>query len=92
MTMIAIMKIEKKAWPEMFQAVANGKKNFDLRLADFEIKEGDILVLKEWDPATKEYTGRTIEKEIGYVLKTKGLKFWNENEVDKYGYQVISFK
>lgn len=86
------MRIEKKAWPELFQAVADGKKNFDLRLADFEIKAGDILVLREWDPATKEYTGRTAEKEIGYVLKTKDQKFWSEEEVAKFGYQVVSFK
>ncbi len=86
------MKIEKKAWPELFQAIVDGKKNFDLRLADFEVREGDVLVLREWDPATKEYSGRTIEKEVGYVIKTKEQKFWPEDEVERYGYQILSLK
>lgn len=47
------MRIEKKCWPEYFNKVLEGKKTFDFRLADFECKEGDILVLKEWDPNTK---------------------------------------
>ncbi len=86
------MKIEKKAWPELFQKILNGDKKFDLRLADFECKEGDILLLREWDPETKKYTGREIEKEVSYVFKTKDVKFWNKEEIDKYGFQIISFK
>ncbi|MBU0761209.1 MAG: DUF3850 domain-containing protein [Nanoarchaeota archaeon] len=54
------MIIEKKAWPELFEEVLEGTKNFDLRLADFDCKEGDVLVLKEWNPATKEFTGREV--------------------------------
>ena len=86
------MKIEKKAWPEMFQKVLDGDKTFDLRLADFACKIGDILMLKEWDPETKQYTGRTVEKEISYVLKTKDLKFWSQEETEKYGFQVLALK
>ena len=33
----------------VFELVKSGKKKFELRLADFDIKEGDTLVLKEWD-------------------------------------------
>jgi hypothetical protein len=58
--------IKKKTWPVYFEAVASGKKNFDLRLDDFAIKEGDTLVLEEWDPEMKEYTGRTIEKKSNF--------------------------
>jgi len=29
-------KIEKKVWPEYFQAIVEGKKNFEVRLADFD--------------------------------------------------------
>lgn len=86
------MKIAKKTWPDLFQKIIDGDKNFDLRLADFECKEGDILVLEEWDPKTKKYTGRVLEKKVTFVLKTKDIKFWPEKDVEKYGYQIISFK
>ena len=86
------MKIEKKVWPEYFQKILNGEKKFELRLADFECKPGDILALKEWDPKTKEYTGRVLEKEVTYVLKTKDVKFWSKEYMNKHGFQIISFK
>lgn len=86
------MEVRKKAWPVFFERVLSGKKKFDLRLADFEIKEGDILILEEWDPETKEYTGRKIEKKVGYVVKTKDEKHYTEEEIDKYGFQVIGFE
>lgn len=86
------MKREKKTWPEYFQKILEGKKTFELRLADWDCKEGDTLVLKEWDPKTKEYTGRTIEKEVTYVIKTKSLALFPKEEVEKYGYQAIAFK
>jgi len=84
-------RVEKKAWPDLFEQVLNGSKAFDLRLADFDIKEGDTLLLREWDPETKEYTGREVEKEVKLVLKTKDQKFWPKEEVEKYGFQVIGF-
>ncbi len=86
------MRIEKKIWPEFFQRVLDGVKTFELRLADFECNPGDILVLREWNPKTEKYTGRTIEKKITYVTKTKDAKFWPEEDVEKYGYQIIGFK
>lgn len=83
--------IRKKAWPELFEAVLSGKKKFDLRLGDVNMKEGDILVLEEFDPETKKYSGRKIEKKISFVLKTKENSFWNTKEIDKYGFIVVSF-
>jgi len=83
------MLVEKKIWPKYFEAVISGKKKFELRLADFEIKEGDELLLREWNPNTKEYTGRKIKKKVSYVIKTKDVDFWNKEKIDKYGYQII---
>ena len=85
-------RIEKKTWPELFQDVLDGKKNFNLRLNDFDCEVGDILVFKEYDPNTKEYTGREVEKRIGYVLRTKDNEFWKKEEVDKYGYIVMGLE
>lgn len=90
-----MQKIEKKIWPEYFQQVLDNKKMFELRLNDFEIEEGDTLVLKEWDPETKEYTGREVEKQVGYVGKWKIEeleKFWPKEDIDSKGLQVISIK
>lgn len=86
------MRHIKKVWPEYFQKILTGKKTYELRLADWLCKEGDTLVLQEWDPATKEFTGRTLEKTVTYVGKTKNMKFWPKEDVEKYGYQIISFK
>ena len=86
------MKIKKKTWKDLFEDVKSGKKKFDLRLADFKVKPGDTLVLREYDPKKKEYTGRQIEKKVTYVLKTKDLKFWPKKDVNKFGYQIIQIK
>lgn len=88
-------KIEKKIWPEYFQAIFDGKKTFELRLNDFEIAEGDILVLKEWNPMTKNYTGRELEKEVGYIGKWKIddlTMFYPRKDIDEKGLQIISLK
>ncbi len=85
-------RIEKKTWPEYFEKVLNGEKTYDLRLADFECQPKDTLVLREWDPKKKKYTGRTLEKKVTYVLKTKDVKFWPKEEIEKYGLQIISFE
>lgn len=86
------MKIEKKILPEYFDLVLSGKKTYDFRLADFDIAEGDTLVLKEWDGQQKTFTGREIEKQVTYVGKIKGDTTWPQEDVEKFGHQIIAFK
>ncbi len=86
------MIINKKVWPEFFEKVLSGKKKFELRLADSDVKEGDILLLREWNPKTKEYTGRKIKKRVSYVSKTKKQKFWSADDVNKYGFVIMSLE
>ncbi|MBI2542674.1 MAG: DUF3850 domain-containing protein [Candidatus Aenigmarchaeota archaeon] len=86
------MRIEKKVWPEYFKKILDGDKKFELRLADFECNPEDVLVLKEWNPNTKEYTGRVVEKRVQYVLRIKDVKFWSKEDIEKYGLQIISFE
>lgn len=89
------MIIEKKIWSEYFEDVASGNKNFELRLADWEINIGDTLVLKEWDHNKKEYTGREIRRAVTYVIKTKDVEklgMWPKDDIDKYGFQIIGFR
>lgn len=85
-------RIEKKTVPDLFEKVLNGEKNFDLRIAEFECEVGDVLVLREWDSEMKEYTGRQIEKTVTFVMKTKDLRFWSQEDIDELGFLVMSFK
>jgi len=85
------MEYKKKILPESFEAIKSGKKKFELRLNDLDIKEGDTLVLREWDG--EKYTDREIKKIVTYVTKFKIDKlFWPEEEVKEKGLQIISFK
>ena len=84
--------IKKKTWPDIFELVYSGKKKFELRLNDFDIKEGDTLILEEYDPKIKKYTGRKIEKKVGYVLKFKLDDFGQEKEIKEKGLQIISLE
>jgi hypothetical protein len=85
-------RIEKKTVPDLFEKVLNGEKNFDLRIAEFECEVGDVLVLREWDSEIKEYTGRQMEKTVTFVMKTKDLRFWSQEDIDELGFVVMSFK
>lgn len=85
-------EIKKKIWPEYFEVVNSGRKKFELRLADFEVGEGDTLLLEEWDPKTKKYTGRKIEKKVGYVLKFKLSDFGQQKEINDRGLIVIQLE
>jgi len=84
--------IKKKIWPKYFELISSGKKRFELRLADFDIKEEDTLILEEWNPETKEYTGRTIEKKIDYISKFNLDFFGQEQEVKDKGIFIIQFE
>lgn len=83
------MIIRKKVWPELFEKVSSGEKRFELRLADFKIKEGDILVLEEYDPKTKRFTGRKIAKQCRKVTKIDPLAFYSAEEIKKHGLYII---
>ncbi len=88
-----MQRIQKKTWPEEFSLISSGKKTFDLRLDDFEAKIGDHLLLEEWDPKAKEYTGRKIEKVITNIEKIKIDKtYWPKEEVIKKGLQIFSLE
>lgn len=85
--------IKKKILPGYFNDIASGKKKFELRLNDFEIKEGDTMLLEEWNPGNKECTGRKIEKKVTYVRKFKiDELFWPKEEIEEKGLQIISLE
>ena len=61
-----------------------GKKKFELRLGDFEVEEGDVLVLEEWDPKTKEYLPfQNISQRIKRKYLDKQVYYLVEKNNDK---------
>lgn len=82
----------KKTWPEFFEKILSGEKRFEVRLADFDCKKGDVVVLEEWDPATQEYTGRRITKIVGYTLNTNDLDFLCPQDIKVYGLLVMQLE
>ena len=83
------MKIEKKCWPEQFEGLLDKSRKLDLRLADFKVKAGDTLVLREWDPKTRKYSGRELKKKVGEVLAIKPNPFYDKKIAEHYGFQVL---
>jgi hypothetical protein len=59
-----------KCWKEPYAAVESGSKNFEYRLNDRNYNVGDLLHLNEWDHISKEYTGRSLWREVTYILKS----------------------
>ncbi len=83
--------IKKKIWPKGFELVKSSKKRFDFRLADFKIREGDILILEEYDPKRKEYIGRKIRRKVKFFLKFNLDDFNQKKEIEKKGFYIIQF-
>ena len=81
--------ITKKSYPDLFEKVLAGEKTFDMRVADFDIQPGDVLEQIEvnYDGTP---TGRKVRHVVGEVLRTKEVDFWKQEDIDQYGYQVIS--
>ncbi len=76
----------------MFEAITSNKKRFEVRIEDdCEFNKGDILILKEVDE-NKNLTGRELRKEITFILRTKNCDFWKKEDIDKYGFCVMSLE
>lgn len=70
------MKIhELKTWPEYFEPLLIGKKQFEWRRNDRNFQEGDLLKLREWGAATASYSGREILARVDYIMGLAGE--WN---------------
>ena len=62
-----------KIFPSYYEAQANGSKNFEIRKNDRNYQVGELLILEEYDPMTKEYTGRKIHCLITYLTNFKQM-------------------
>jgi hypothetical protein len=57
-----------KVWPMFFDALECNAKTFELRKHDRPFSVGDTLLLREWRPSTREYTGRSVTRIITYLM------------------------
>ena len=71
-----------KIRPKYFRAIADGRKNFEVRFNDRGFQEYDMLHLQEY--AGDEYTGRCIDAEVTYVL--------DDADFCKEGFVVMALK
>ena len=63
-------KIHKlKTHPQYYQAIRDALKRFEFRKNDRDFKVGDKLILEEYNPELKEYTGRASHKRIYCILE-----------------------
>lgn len=82
------MIIEKKIWPQFFERDKTSR--FNVRLADFNLREGDVILFKEWDPKRKEYTGREFSRRVTSVTKVDSpTRFWTEKDLIEHGLYLI---
>lgn len=84
-------EIIKKIYSPNFEDILSGKKKFEVRVEDdCKFEEGDILILKEIDN-NKNFTGREILKKISVISRTKNITYWDEDNVNKYGFTILGF-
>jgi len=61
---------ELKTWPEYFNMIAIGLKTFEVRKDDRGFELGDTLVLKEYLPDDKKFTGNEIRVHVVHIMRS----------------------
>jgi len=69
---------ELKCWPSQFEATLDGRKKHEFRKNDRDFKVGDVLSLREYDPAksypyTHGHTGRVLRGRVTWVTESFGV-------------------
>lgn len=64
----------------------------EARLADFNLKEGDLIRFLEWDRKKKTFSGRFYDKEVKSFHRIRSpFRFWKKKDLNKYGIYVLKF-
>lgn len=58
-----------KTWPDFYHRIEDGSKPFEVRKLDRPFKEGDTVLLQEFDPGDNTYTGKECSFKITYLLE-----------------------
>ena len=73
-----------KSYPEYYAAALKGRKPFEVRSNDRDYKVGDFLAINEYNPDSKEYTGKCFLVVIMYIL--------NDPQYCKPGFAVLGIR
>jgi hypothetical protein len=73
-----------KTWPVFFHGLVDGTKTAEVRQNDRGFQKGDVLVLREFNAETDDYTGRV---ELRTVSRVDELRLVMGRE----GYVLLSF-
>lgn len=57
-----------KVWPMYFDDLSSGRRNFDVRVNDRKFTIGDRLVLHEYNPVSKKYSGRHCVRYVQFMV------------------------
>lgn len=80
-----------KTWPAFFTAILERRKTYEIRKNDRNFQVGDELLLQEWDPVAKAYSGREQLVDVTYMTQggqwgipegicVMGIRFLKPNE------------
>lgn len=76
---------------DKFAEVKSGKKNFEVRLGNENINEGDILIIKE-RAEDKSETGEQIIKKVRYITTTNSMPYYSDEDKSKLGFKIIQLE
>lgn len=84
--------IKKKCYTPFFELIKKGDKNIELRLNDFEVNDGDILVLYDRNPDTGELTGRFLKKKIVRHYTMNPTHWYDIEKIKTKGFVVMELE
>lgn len=93
--------IDKRCWEPYLSEIAARRKNFDIRLNDFEVEEDDIIKFIKYDPVTKVESNQVCYRKVRYILSLdldSAVKFgenkdqfWTKEEIAEHGLIILGF-
>ena len=52
-----------------FAALKRGEKTAEFRKNDRDFREGDVLILEEWDPESRGFTGVVLSGDVTHLVE-----------------------
>lgn len=79
----------KKCDPDLFDMILRGEKNIDIRLHEFDVQDGWILRLEEYDRDAQKYSARVLERVIIHHYSIKPTLWFAIKDIEEKGLIVM---